>query len=94
MRTTNAIFVASFLLAPSIHARDVPPNVQNFYNTVKPGKCTGTDLLKGGFQDADSSDPKGMILAFFWLEVHVLLCWRPPVFDRDEIVALYESTGD
>lgn len=59
MKTSNAVLAATSLLTTSALARDVPANVQNFYNSVKPGVCSGSDLLKGGFQDGDSSDPKG-----------------------------------
>lgn len=58
MKSALSLLSASGLLATSAMARDVPANVQNFYDTVKPGTCSGDDLLQGGFQDGDSSDPK------------------------------------
>ncbi|KAI9652771.1 MAG: hypothetical protein M1831_006573 [Alyxoria varia] len=61
MMMKSAIFVASCLLTiggTGTLARDVPENIKNFYNLVKPGRCSGSDLLKCGFQDSGSSDPK------------------------------------
>ena len=59
MRTTNALFSTTALLTINALGRDVPANLRNFYDTVKPGKCSGSDLLKGGFQSGGESDAKG-----------------------------------
>ena len=46
------------ILIPGILSRQVPPNLRTFYNNVKSGRCSSSNLLQGGFQDEEDG-PKG-----------------------------------
>ena len=53
-----ALPLAGLLFAPlSLAARQVPPNLKQFYNKVQSGgECKGENLLAGGFYDDDQKD--------------------------------------
>ncbi|PLN86131.1 fungal chitosanase of glycosyl hydrolase group 75-domain-containing protein [Aspergillus taichungensis] len=53
-----ALPLAGLLFAPlTLAARQVPPNLKEFYNKVQNGgDCEGKDLLAGGFYDDDKKD--------------------------------------
>lgn len=59
LRSMKYVFVQA-LFTSTVLGRSVPQNIRDFYNAVKPGKCTGSDLLQGGFHDTDGSDAGGM----------------------------------
>ena len=40
-------------LLVAVQCRDIPSNVQAFYDSVKSGRCEGKDKLQGGFHDTD-----------------------------------------
>ena len=45
-------FLAILAVATSCLAKEIPPNLQAFYDSVRnSGPCTGADLLQGGFHD-------------------------------------------
>ena len=46
------------ILTPGILSRQLPPNLRAFYDSVKSGRCSGSNLLQGGFQDEEDG-PKG-----------------------------------
>ena len=51
----SVTLVTAVLAAQGITARNVPSNVRAFYDRVKPGRCTGSDKLQGGFHNTDDS---------------------------------------
>lgn len=78
---TSLTYLALALAAQGIVARDVPSNVRSFYNRVKSGGCTGSDLLKSGFHDTDdSSASKGLDLIYrvYSLADHGILVQNGP----------------
>lgn len=52
-------FSPILILIPGILSRQVPPNLRAFYDSVKSGRCNGSNLLQGGFQDEEDG-PKGI----------------------------------
>ena len=48
MKSTTALLALIGLSSLAL-GRDVPTNVQCFYDRIKSGKCTGGEVLKDGF---------------------------------------------